>query len=68
MGINRPSLYAAFGDKASLFKKAVDRYVSGPVSYLDDALNEPTARAVVEGLLKGAAEQGTDPRNPRGVS
>jgi len=44
----------------------VDRYVDGPVAYLRDALNEPTARAVVERLLNGAAELGTDPRNPPG--
>jgi AcrR family transcriptional regulator len=30
MGINRPSLYGAFGDKAELFDKAVSRYVEGP--------------------------------------
>ncbi|MCM0022138.1 MAG: TetR/AcrR family transcriptional regulator, partial [Tagaea sp.] len=30
MGINRPSLYGAFGDKAALFDKAVSRYVEGP--------------------------------------
>jgi len=26
MGINRPSLYAAFGNKEALFRKALDRY------------------------------------------
>ena len=26
MGINRPSLYAAFGNKEELFRKALDRY------------------------------------------
>ncbi|MBN9497979.1 MAG: helix-turn-helix transcriptional regulator [Alphaproteobacteria bacterium] len=30
MGINRPSLYGAFGDKAALFEKAVARYADGP--------------------------------------
>lgn len=30
MGINRPSLYGAFGDKADLFEKAVARYADGP--------------------------------------
>jgi AcrR family transcriptional regulator len=32
MGINRPSLYGTFGDKAELFDKAVSRYVAGPGS------------------------------------
>ncbi len=30
MGINRPSLYGAFGDKADLFEKAIARYIEGP--------------------------------------
>src|SRR2546425_106227 len=66
MDINRPSLYAAFGNKAALFRKVLDRYAEGPASYVREALNEPTARAVVERLLRGAARLQTDPRNPRG--
>src|SRR5438445_3107154 len=50
MGINRPSLYAAFGNKESLFRKALDRYAEGPGSYVRDALEEPTARGVAERL------------------
>src|SRR5690349_11988785 len=48
MGINRPSLYAAFGNKEQLFRKALDRYQTGPMSFLTEALRKPTARAVVE--------------------
>ena len=66
MRINRPSLYAAFGDKEALFRKVLDRYADGPVGYLREALNEPNARAVVERLLGGAADLLSDPRNPRG--
>src|SRR6516162_1074018 len=54
MGINRPSLYAAFGNKESLFRKVLDRYVERPAAYVRKALNEPTARAVAERLLGGA--------------
>src|SRR5256885_3768097 len=32
MGINRPSLYAAFGNKEALFRKALDRYNDGPAA------------------------------------
>ena len=32
MGINRPSLYAAFGNKEALFRKAIERYVEGPAA------------------------------------
>src|ERR1700738_1402218 len=53
MGINRPSLYAAFGNKEALFRKAVERYERGPASYAYKALKQPTAREVVEALLGG---------------
>src|ERR1017187_8644631 len=65
MGINRPSLYAAFGNKESLFRRAVERYFLGPATYLQDALKEPTARAVVERLLQGVADLVTVPKYPR---
>ncbi|QXJ20838.1 TetR/AcrR family transcriptional regulator [Actinomadura graeca] len=54
MGINRPSLYAAYGNKESLFRKSLDRYLEGPAAYVTTALAEPTSRAVVEALLYGA--------------
>jgi AcrR family transcriptional regulator len=66
MGINRPSLYAAFGDKEKLFNKVLDRYAAGPTSYLRAALLEPTSRAVVERMLYGTADLLTSPGNPRG--
>ena len=66
MRINRPSLYAAFGNKESLFRKVIERYVEGPAGYVRAALDEPTARAVAERLLGGSVDLLTDPRNPRG--
>ena len=66
MGINRPSLYAAFGDKDKLFRKVLDRYAEGPASYSSAALEEPTSRWVVERLLYGTADMLTSPRNPAG--
>jgi AcrR family transcriptional regulator len=66
MGINRPSLYAAFGNKEALFRKAIDRYVAGPACHVKEALKEPTARRVVERLLYGSIDLITDSRNPCG--
>lgn len=66
MGINRPSLYAAFGNKEALFKKAIERYVSGPASPARDALQAPTAREVVQQLFAAGIELTTSSRNPRG--
>jgi AcrR family transcriptional regulator len=66
MGITKPSLYAAFGNKEELFRKALDRYVDGPGGYVQVALAKPTAREVVEHLLYQAADAVTNPENPPG--
>jgi AcrR family transcriptional regulator len=66
MRINRPSLYAAFGNKEQLFRKALDRYMSGPLAYFGQALAAPKARDVVEQILFGAAQMAGDPRIPAG--
>jgi AcrR family transcriptional regulator len=66
MGINRPSLYGTFGDKQSLFRRAVDRYTQKglPVYLESDA--EATARGFVERFLRGQADLYTDPNLPPG--
>jgi AcrR family transcriptional regulator len=66
MGINRSSMYTTFGDKEALFQRAIARYAEGPAAYVRKALKEPTARAVVEALLRGALELLTDSSHPRG--
>ena len=66
MGINGPSLYAAFGNKETLFKKALDRYIQRPASYLPNALKEPTARGAAEKLFRGAVNMVMTPGNPDG--
>lgn len=66
MGINRPSMYATFGNKEQLFRKALDRYEQGPIAFFRDALSEPTARRVVERLFDDGIEMTTCPKNPGG--
>jgi AcrR family transcriptional regulator len=66
MGINRPSLYAAFGNKEQLFRKALDRYQAGPQSFADEALKKPTARAVVETIFSGFVRMQRDRSGSRG--
>jgi AcrR family transcriptional regulator len=66
IGINRPSLYAAFGNKETLFRKALDRYVEKTVTFVFDAINEPTARQFAVRLLHLAADVVTNPHNPPG--
>lgn len=58
-GVSRPSLYAAFGSKADLFERAVERYNAGPASWAMRALEQPTARQVAEHLLMAAIEHNT---------
>lgn len=65
MGINPPSLYAAFGDKERLFLEAVERYqshrgVSCPYG------DEPTAKGAIHRLLTYMAEELTGSGHPRG--
>jgi AcrR family transcriptional regulator len=66
MVINRPSLYAAFGSKEELFRKTLDRYTEGPAAFVHEALNQPTARAVVEKMFRAAIDMVTNPRTPAG--
>jgi AcrR family transcriptional regulator len=66
MRINRPSLYAAFGNKEQLFRKVLDRYMDGPVAYFGEALAAPKARDVVEEIFFGTARMADDPRIPAG--
>jgi len=66
MGINRPSLYAAFGNKEALFNKVLDRYSEKSGKHVREALNEPKARAVVEKLLRGTVDLLSNPRQPQG--
>lgn len=66
LGINKPSIYAAFGNKETLFRKALAKYVSGPAAFVTAALNEPSAQKVAEKFLIGSVEFLTDENNPRG--
>ncbi|MET8538611.1 TetR/AcrR family transcriptional regulator [Streptomyces sp. NPDC005065] len=66
MGITRTSMYAAYGNKEELFRKALARYTEGPASYVAKALEEPTARAVAQALLNGAVRATTRPDRPAG--
>ena len=66
MGINRPSLYAAFGNKEQLFHKALGRYQTGPLSFVNEALKKPSARAVVEAIFSGFVRIHRDRSGSRG--
>ncbi|MFI9719206.1 TetR/AcrR family transcriptional regulator [Streptomyces sp. NPDC052396] len=67
MGIGAPSLYAAFGDKRSLFAEVVEEYGHTYGAFMGRALSEePTARRGVERMLREAAVEYTEPGRPHG--
>ncbi|MFC8667990.1 TetR/AcrR family transcriptional regulator [Streptomyces sp. NPDC057199] len=67
MGIGAPSLYAAFGDKRSLFDEVVREYGERYGSFGERAFaEESTARAAVERMLREAAAEYTEPGRPHG--
>ncbi|MET8863453.1 TetR/AcrR family transcriptional regulator [Nonomuraea sp. NPDC004580] len=67
MGINPPSLYAAFGDKRRLFEESVQRYQETYGAFAARALtDEPTAREAVERVLRDAAHEYSRADHPHG--
>ncbi|MGI2170984.1 TetR/AcrR family transcriptional regulator [Shewanella sp. MF05960] len=68
MGIKKPSLYAAFGNKEQLFFKAIDLYENRPDSLFNIAFQHDHIADVIRGLLLGAAAQFTDCSHPQGCA
>jgi AcrR family transcriptional regulator len=66
LGINKPSLYAAFGNKEALFRKALSRYVAGPAAFVGEAMQQPTARQVIEQFLAQAVDCFCNKSTPNG--
>ena len=66
LGMNKPSIYAAFGNKEALFLKVLDRYRAGPVAFVALSLDEPSAEKVAEKFLMGAVNFFADPNTPNG--
>jgi len=66
MGVTPPSIYAAFGDKRGLFLKAVDRYLSGPVTSASIIAEAASARDAADGLLRASAHGFTGENTPPG--
>ncbi len=68
IGINSPSLYAAFGSKEGLFKAVLERYDQRRAALMESILNAPTAHEVAHRYLHGVAEfsAATGGNNPPG--
>jgi AcrR family transcriptional regulator len=67
MGINSPSVYAAFGSKEALFREAVNLYLTTEGGRIWAGMEEaPRAREAIERMLRASAEDFTRARKPRG--
>jgi AcrR family transcriptional regulator len=67
MGINAPSLYAAFGSKEALFREAVALYGATEGTEIWTALPQaPTACEAIERFLRASALSFTRPDRPAG--
>ncbi|HVM32605.1 MAG TPA: TetR/AcrR family transcriptional regulator [bacterium] len=64
MGINRTSLYATFGNKEALFRKALDQYTAQMHAFLDGCMKMPTALEGMRSILAHGVEMFTDPEGP----
>jgi AcrR family transcriptional regulator len=66
MGITKPSLYASYGNKEDLFRKALDLYDATHLAFMRDALGEPTSRGVASRILYGVVRSSTADDHPAG--
>ncbi len=66
MGINPPSLYAAFGNKEALFRQALDRYSETKAGFIREALAAPKARDGIVAIMLGTAHSLADKSSPAG--
>ena len=60
IGINSPSLYAAFGSKEGLFRQVLDRYDARRRAFMESVLGASTARDTAHRFLHGMADFAAD--------
>lgn len=65
-GMNRPSLYAAFGDKQRLFDEASSVYFERTIEAVDSATTVPVAREAIARMLTETAHAHTGAATPPG--
>lgn len=65
--MNRPSLYAAFGDKRAMFRAVLEGYADGALAQIAAALaSDPDPRRAVAATLRAAAAFYAEGAVPRG--
>jgi len=66
MGVTPPSLYAAFGDKDTLFEEAATLYFRRTCEGVDAAAALPDVHEALTAMLRGTARAHTDTDTPLG--
>jgi AcrR family transcriptional regulator len=66
MCMNRPSIYAAYGNKEELFCKAMDRYAAQASVFINAQLDKPTLKESLSALLCGVVQAYSGRDNPKG--
>jgi AcrR family transcriptional regulator len=66
IGIAPPSLYAAFGDKAALYREVLALYSSWSEVSIKEFQREGPIRELVDELLRKTADAATNPKFPAG--
>ena len=68
MGINSPSLYAAYGSKEGLFRAVLERYEARRDQFMAEVFAAPSAKEVASLFLHGVADfaAATGGQNPPG--
>lgn len=66
VGVNKPSLYAAFGGKEQLFLKALGRYRERLGAFAAPSLTLPSAREGIEAFLRALATFQSRADTPKG--
>jgi TetR/AcrR family transcriptional repressor of nem operon len=66
-GLNKPSLYAAFGDKNALFLKVLERYHAHIVAHAEKVINAgPSAREAIQHWLSAFVPRCSGVKGSRG--
>jgi AcrR family transcriptional regulator len=66
MGINRSSLYSTFGDKELLFRRVMSLYGEQQLTFVSDALSQPSVHRAIEALWRNTVKFLSDSTHPRG--
>jgi len=66
IGIAPPSLYAAFGDKAALYREVLALYSSWAEVSIKEFRREGPIRVLIDELLRKTADAATNPKFPAG--